>query len=854
KAMHEAMSPDNAYLRFFSASRLAATQEASRVCRERQPGQATLLALSGEEVVGCASYEREGEGSAEVAFAVADRLHHTGIATLLLEHLVSRARDDGITRFTAVVLAENTAMLRVFAGAGLPVRRRFIDGVIEVTVPLPRGNADTALDAYLAAVARREGSADAASLQHLFAPQSVAVIGAGRRAGTVGRAVLDNIRTGGYQGRLYAVNPHARYLGGVRCLPAVADLPEAPELAVIAVPPAAVLGIAEACGARGVKALVVITTGLDVGPSADLLAACRRHGMRLVGPGSFGIAVPGTGLDATFAAAGPRPGSAGLVMESGGLGLAMAAQLSRLGIGISSFASVGSKLDVSGNDLLLWWEHDGITRLAILYIESFGNPRKFARTARRVAATMPVLTVDAGDPAAAEGHRPATTLQASRQALFKQAGIITTRGLGELTETAALLATQALPRGRSVAIVSNVGAAAALAASACADHGLTVHQSRGSIRRRLRALVPPGGSVTGPVDVTAAVSSAAFRHCLELLAGDEGVDAVIAIVLPTAATGDLTAAIQQADVPVPMAAVVLDQAESLRLLCRGDRRIPAYDGPEAPARALAQAAAYAEWQAEPKGDIPALPGVTADPARDLVHRFLTQAPGGGWLAPDDVTALLACYGLAPVPATAVRSQDEAVTEAASIAGPVVLKADVEGLAPGAGGSAVRLGLSGEADVRAAYEWLTAHYGDRLRGIWLQPMITGGTEVAAGATDDHVFGPLIILGTGRAGAGLQGDRVMRLAPLTTTDVDRIIGSASDLALSRGYPRAADFSPSAREALRGLLLRISRLAEDLPEITEVSLSPVIIRPDGAFIVNARIKAMPSQPQDPYLRRLR
>ena len=496
-----------------------------------------------------------GEENAEVAFAVADRMHHMGVATLLLEHLVSQARDDGIEAFIAEVLAENTAMLRVFAGAGLPVRRRFDDGVIDVTVPLPRDGADTALDAYLTAVARREGSADAASLQHLFAPQSVAVIGAGRRPGTVGRAILDNIRTGGYQGRLYAVNPHARHLGGVRCVPSVAGLPEAPDLAVIAVPPAAVTGIAQACGTLGVKALAVITAGLDAGASADLLAICRRHGMRLVGPGSFGIAVPGAGLDATFAASRPEPGIAGLVMQSGGLGLAMAGQLSRLGIGISSFASVGSKLDVSSNDLLLWWEHDGITRLAILYIESFGNPRKFARTARRVAAD------DAGahrarralrDWPASDGgcsgarhvaRHPAGTIRAGRDHRHP--------GLGELTDVTALLATQPVPRGRTVAIVSNVSAAAALAAAACTGLGLTVHQARGITRRRLHALVPEGGLVTGPVEMTATVSSGAFRQCLELLAADEDVDAIIALVLPTAATGDLTAAIQEADVASP---------------------------------------------------------------------------------------------------------------------------------------------------------------------------------------------------------------------------------------------------------------------------------------------------------------
>ena len=747
-------------------------------------------------------------------------------------------------------------MLRVFASAGLPVRRRFIDGVIEVTVPLPRDNADTALDAYLSAVARREGSADAASLQHLLAPQSVAVIGASRRTGTVGRAILDNIRAGGYQGLLYAVNPHARYLGGIRCLPTVAEIPEAPELAVIAVPPAAVLGIAEACGTRGVKALVVITAGLDAGASADLLATCRRHGMRLAGPGSFGIAVPGTGLDATFAAAGPRPGSAGLVVESGGLGLAIAAQLSRLGIGVSSFASVGSKLDVSSNDLLLWWEHDGITRLAILYIESFGNPRKFARTARRVAASMPVLTVDRGDPPVAEGNLAASPPE-SRQALFEQAGIITTRGLDELTETAALLATQPVPRGRSVAIVTNVGTAGDLAASACTGEGLTVHQSRGSTRRRLHALVPRGGAVTGPVDLTATVSPAAFRQCLELLSADEAVDAIIAIVLPTAATGDLTAAIQQADVRVPLAAVVLDQAESLRLLDGADgRRIPAYDGPEGPAGTLARAAAYGEWQAEPKGEIPAFPDITAAPARELVHRFLTETPAGGWLPPTEVTALLGCYGIALVPGTPVRTPDDAVTEAARAGGPVVLKADSEGLAPEADTSAVRLDLRDEADVRAAYQSLTAHFGPRLRGIWLQPMIIGGTKVAAGVTDDHVFGPLIVLGPSEVATGLDGNRAARLAPLTTTDADRLVSSASATARSREHhgAAAADFPPMAREALSDLLLRVSRLAEDLPEITEVSLSPVIARPDGAFIVNARIKAMPCESQDPYLRRLR
>jgi acyl-CoA synthetase (NDP forming)/GNAT superfamily N-acetyltransferase len=862
KAMHEAMSPDNLYLRFFSIGALVAEREASRVCGEAEAGRAALLALSGDEVMGCASYESAPGGHAEIAFAVADRMHHKGIATLLLEHLVSRARDDGIEAFVAETLAENTAMLRVFADAGLPVRKRCDHGVMELTIPIPRDDTDTALDAYLSAVGKREGSADTASLRHLFEPGSVAVIGASRRAGTVGRAVLDNIRAGGYEGRLYAVNPHARDLGGVRCVPTVAELPEAPDLAVVAVPPAGVTDVAEACGARGVKAIVVITAGLDAPASADLLATCRRHGMRLVGPNCFGIAVPGTGLDATFAATRPQPGTAGLVVQSGGLGFALVDQLSRLGIGISSFASVGNKLDVSSNDMLLWWEHDGVTQLAILYIESFGNPRKFARTARRVAHQMPVLTVHAGRSAAgqqaAASHTAAVaTPLASRQALFEQAGIIATPGLGELTEAAALLATQPAPAGRSVAIISNVGGAGVLAADACTDQGMIVHQPDGSTRQRLRTFVPDGGAVTGPVDTTATVSCDAFRQCLELLSADDDVDAIIALVLPTAATGDLTASISQARVSVPIAAVLLGQPESVRLLDGADgKRIPAYDCPEAAVGAMARAAAYGTWRVAPTGPVPAFPDVSAARARALVRGFLSHAPGGGWLTPREASALLACYGIVAVPLTAVASADEAVAAAARTAGPVALKGDVEGLLHKTDAGAVRLDLRTEDDVRTAYEWLAAHFGASLREVSVQPMISGGTEVLVGVADDHMFGPLIVFGLGGIATHVLADHAARLAPLTTTDADTLISSVRAAPLLRGYrgAPAADFPPPAKDALRDLLLRVSRLAEDLPEITELDLNPVIARPDGTHIVDARIKIIPYEPQDPFLRKLR
>jgi len=835
QTMHEAMAPDNIYLRFFSYSRRSAETEARRICQDpdlETPGSAALLALRDGELVGVASYaELIGHpGRAEVAFAVADHMHHKGIATLLLEHLVSLARSRQITTFTAETLTENTAMLKVFADAGLPVQRHVADEVYELTFPLPQDEDGTALDTYLSAVAERESSADVASLRHIFAPESVVVIGASRRREAIGRVILENIRGGGYAGRLYTVNPRARQIDGDRCLDSVLDLPEPADLAILAVPAPAVLGVAEQCGQRGVRSLVVITSGLNAAACADLLAVCRRHGMRLVGPDCFGVAVPPLGLDATFAASRLRPGVAGLMSQSGGVGVALAGQLSRLGVGISSFASVGSKLDVSGNDMLMWWEHDDVTRLAVLYLESFGNPRKFARTARRVGAKMPVLTVRAGH-------------SATDHALFEQAGVIATGSFGELTETAALLATQPVPAGRTVAIVSDVGGAGVLAADACTELGLTVHQPRGLTRRRLRRLLP-GGTVTGPVDTTAAVSAEDFRRCLELLAADDGVDAMIALVLPTGVTGDLIAAIQAADVGVPLAAVELDQAESVRLISRpADGQIPVYDVPEAAAAALAHAARYGAWRTGPHGRVPGFSDVRAADARALVTGFLHRDADGGWLPPDKTADLLHCYGIWLVDAEPAGIEDEAVRAAAAVSGPVVLKAEVPDLVPRADAGAVELDLHTEAEVRAAYRRLADRFGRRLSRVLVQPMVAGGTEVRIGVTDDRVFGPLVVFG--------PGDHAARLTPLTDTDADALIRSARAaprLLGQRGAP-AADL-----EKLRELLLRVSRLADDLPEVTGLDLSPVIAKPHGVFAMDARIKVAPCQPQDAFLRRLR
>jgi acyl-CoA synthetase (NDP forming)/GNAT superfamily N-acetyltransferase len=804
KSMHAAMSPDNEYRRFFSLSKLSAEREAERVCRMPAPDHAALLALKGGELIGVGAYEIAAEDTAEISLAVADDMHGRGVGTLLLEHLGSAARGQGVRTFTGPVLSENAEMLKVFADAGLSVHRRKGEGVIELACDLPQADTDPSWEPYQEAVARREVRADVASLRHVFLPESVAVVGAGRRTGTIGRAILHNIVTGGYQGRVYAVNPHATRMEGVRCLPSVATLPEPVDLAVLAVPPRAVPAVAEQCGRRGVKALVVITAGLDALRGADLLATCRRNGMRLIGPNCFGIAVPGIGLDATFAARHPAPGVAGLVMQSGGLGFALVDRLSRLGLGISSFASVGSKYDVSGNDLLMWWEQDDTTRIALLYIESFGNPRKFARTARRVGHRMPVLAVRGGrstpgQQAAAAHAAAAATPPITQRALFEQAGIIATDSLGELIDAAALLVSQPVPAGRHVAVVSNVGGAGVLAADACADAGLIVHRLSTETRRRLHALVPTGGAVAGPVNTTVAVAETSFRRCLELVAADSGVHAILALVLPTAATGDLIASLRAADVGIPLAAVVLDQAEAVRLLPAAGNgpagrtagragHIPAYADSGAAARALARAAAYGAWRARPPGRVPEFSDVKEEDARDLVRVCLARSPHGGWLPPRDVSELLACYG---IPLTSPAPTTDA---------------------------------AGGADRPA------------------------GAEVTIGVTQEPVFGPLILFGPGDGATGTAAGQAARLAPLTDADAEELVGSVRSVGRLAGDNGAP---PADLAELQEILLRVSRLADDIPEVAELDLRPVSA--DSVSARAARIRLTPARPHDAALRKL-
>ena len=852
KRLHEAMSPDNLYFRFFSVSRVSAEREARRVCLEGRPGTVALVGLLGDDLVGVASFELVGDGAvAEVAVAVADGMHRHGVATLLLEHLVSVARARGVTALTAEVLADNYAMLHVLTDSGLATRRRFDNGVVELSMPVPRVAALGESSAYLDAVAGRDRLADVASLELLLNPRSVAVVGAGRRPGSIGRTILLNIRDAGFAGRLYAVSPGGGDIEGIPCVPSVAALPEAPDLAVVTVPAARVGEVARECGIRGVKSLVVVTAGLTTAQESGLMEATRRGGMRLAGPASFGIAVPGIGLAATPAARHPPRGRAGLIVQSGGVGAALLEQFSRVGIGISSFAAVGGKLDVSSTDMLLWWEADDTTELALLHLESFGNPRRFARTARRVSAKFPVLTVHAGR--SAPGQRAAASHTAAaaappiiRQALFEQAGIIATASFGELLDVAVLMASQPVPAGTVVAIVSNGGGAGVLAADACAEAGLVVAATGARARGRLREVLPAEASLGGPVDTTSAVSPDAFAQALHI-AADDGVASVIAVIVRSA-SADLLPVLTATRLPVPVTAVVLDQPEAVRLLPGEDAgpAVPAYAYPEAAARALARAARYGSWRSRPAGTVPEFTDVRAADARSIVDSFLARMPGGGWLSAEEADRLLRCYGLPMVPFRRAADADAAVEAAAGLGGHVVIKAEVPGLLHKTAAGAVELDLRGDDEVRAAIGRLHASLGGRISGVLVEPMITGGIETIVGVVQEPVFGPVVVFGLGGIATEVLADHAARLAPLTGADADdliRAIGAARTL-----LEHEVDIP-----ALRDVLLRVSRLADDLPQVAELDLNPLMARPDGAVAVDARIRVTSHRLTDPFLRQL-
>ena len=801
-----------------------------------------LIGELDDRIVAVAEYMRlRDERAAEAAFAVADELQGRGIGTRLLERLAAIAAEQGIERFVAEVMPENRAMLGVFEGAGLEVTRELDGGEFEVRFPI------APTERFIRTRDERDHLAVTASLRPFFEPKSVAVIGASRRRGSIGGELFRNVLAADFVGAAYPVNRDGEPVGGVPAYKSIADVPEVVDLAVVCLPGPHVLEAADAALTRGVKALCVISSGFaEIGAEGRerqerLLDLVRAHGGRLVGPNCLGIAVPRLGLNATF---GPRslpPGPIGFSSQSGALGLALLEKASERRLGFSSFVSIGNKADVSSNDLLEWWEDDDETQLVLLYLESFGNPQKFARLARRVARRKPVLALKSGateaGARAASSHTAAlASSDTAVEALFRQAGVIRAGTLEELVDAAALLSSQPLPSGRRVGVLTNAGGLGILCADACAAAGLELPELSEETRATLQPLLPEDASLANPVDLLGSATEATFEAVIPALLEDKRLDALIVLFVPPVVAGAdevaeaILDAVNHAGTDKPVLAVLISRDGTPAALRKEGSSVASFAYPESAARALGLAARRAEWLRRPAGTVPPPPEVDFTAARRVVDAAL-EGRSEAWLDADATRSLLEAYGVPVVPERVAETVDQAVDAAAELGLPVVLKTAAAGAHKTEQGG-IALDLSDADQVRAAAKRIGAP-------VLVQPMVTGGAELLAGIVQDPVFGPLVAFGPGGVFAELIGAAAFRIAPLTDVDANELVqeGKAGRLVAGfRGTP-AAD-----APALIDLLHRLSLLAGQLPEVAELDLNPVIALPTGCVAVDARVRLTP------------
>jgi acetyl coenzyme A synthetase (ADP forming)-like protein len=855
------LSPESRRFRFFSpgVNLSSAAKWASAVDYEDRFG---LIATGGKHhrIVGHAGYERTDGDRAEVAFEVADEYQGRGLGTILLAHLAEAAQEKGVEIFEATVLPDNYKMAEVFRESGFAPRIRSKPDA--VAVEFPTTISDEARERF----DERDRTAAVAAIRHFLEPSSVAVIGASRERGTVGGEVFHNLLAAGFNGPVFPINPRSEVVQSVPAFKSIRDVAGEVELAVIAVPAAAVVETARECAAKGVRAVVVISAGFgETGEEGlrrqhELLAVCRENGVRLIGPNCLGILNTSDEirLNACFGPQYPPAGRVGFLSQSGALGLAIIDFARKLDLGLSSFVSVGNKADISGNDLIQYWESDDRTDVILLYLESFGNPRKFGRIARRVGRTKPILAVKSGRSTAgarATSSHTGALVAASDvtvDSLFRQAGVIRTDTLAGLFDVASLLASQPLPAGRRVAIVTNAGGPGIMCADACDALGLEVAPLRDEVRAELAGFLPAEAALTNPVDMIATAPAEHYRRALGVIARHGAADAIIAIFIPPLLTQPSEVArairegIAEVETHLPVLAVFMSAEGAPPDLSSPELTIPAYAFPEDAARALARAAEYGVWRETPQGDVPVFTDVRSEEAAAVIARALSLRRR--WLEPADVSRLLDCYGLPTPGVEQVRTPQEAGAAAADLGGEVALKAVAPTLLHKTEVGAVELGLTGERDTEAAAERMAdrvKHAGHELRGFLVQQMVPAGAEMLVGVVHDPLFGPVVACGAGGVQAELLKDVAVRITPLTDRDARQMITSLRTFPLLDGFRGAPKADVGALEEV---VLRVSALVENHPEIAEMDCNPVIVSPDGGLVVDARIRIEEVAPPRP------
>jgi acyl-CoA synthetase (NDP forming)/GNAT superfamily N-acetyltransferase len=792
---HSRMSDRTRYLRYFSPYPRIPERDLERFVNVDHADREAFVTVAGDRITAVGRYERLGPDSpdAEVAFVVEDAHQGRGIGSVLMEHLAEAARANGISRFVAEVLPQNGGMLRVFSDFGYQVQRRYEDGVVHLSFPIAPTEKSREVQES------REQRTEAKSIARLLAPRGVAVYGASASGQGIGAALLGHLRDGGFTGAIVPVHRSADRVAGLPAYPAAADARVEVDLAVIAVPPDGVTEAVRDAAAAGAGGVVVVSAGFaEAGPEGAaaqraLIETAHRAGLRVVGPNCLGVANtdPAVRLNATLAPALPAAGRVGFFSQSGALGVALLAEADRRGLGLSSFVSAGNRADVSGNDLLQYWQDDPHTDAVLLYLETFGNPRKFARLARRMSRVKPVVAVaSATRPPGLAGDSPNPDANAVT-ALFARSGVIRVDTVAELFDVGVLLAHQPLPAGRRVAVVGNSFALSRLAVAACRANGLTV-------------------AAGYPNDISPEAGAHEFADALSDASVDQAVDALVVVFAPPL-PGQLPSS--DADFAAALAGVALAGEKptvATFLVGHLPPRVPAYPSVEEAVRALGRVASYADWLRRPPGVLP-----TFD-----VPPVSVEVPPG---------ELLAAYGIQVVPSLAAGTLDEALAAAGRLGYPVALKAARGALRHRIDLGAVRLALADENDVRAAYAELLAAFGP---DVLVQTMVPPGVACTVEVVEDPAFGPVVGFGLGGVASELLGDLAWRAAPLTDRAAAALVDEPRAAPLLHGYRGS---QPVDRDALIDLLLRVGRLADDHPRLRSLSLNPVLARPDGCSVLH-------------------
>ena len=857
------LSPSTLYYRFHYIPKQMTEEDALRYCTVDYVNSYAYVAEIGKgkdrKIIAISRYYRlPNKHSAEVAFAIEDAYQSIGLGTKLIEALVDVARENSIDIFEADVLGENRQMMIAFRDYGFHVSSQLQDGVYHVTFPIkqtPEVDKKGAL---------RDRTAIVASLQPIVNPKSVAIIGAARNVGTIGNLLMRCILQSGYTGIVYPVNPNTDAVLSVKSYPSVLDCPGKVDMAIIAVPAAVVNKVADECGQKGVRALIVISDGFrernpeGAAREEELRAITLSYGMRLVGPNCMGVinTDPEVSMNATFSIIYPKPGNVAFLSQSGAMGLTILEHIKELGMGLSSFVSVGNRADVSYHDFLQYWEQDPATRVILLYLESFGDPDKFARIARRVSAKKPIVAVKSGTTAAgaraASSHTGAlASSDVASSILFKNAGIIRVNTVEELFNMATLLSTQPYPKGRKLVIVTNGGGPGIIAADAAASNNLLVNELSEASAAKLRPFMKRGINIGNPIDTTAGATAPEFEGILRVLAEDDEVDCVLAIFAPpiVVETTDFEESLRRV-APLfwkykkPIMACFIGQKGLNTQLGKEGHYIPLFTFPEEAMVALRRAAEYNEMINKPQGKIPALKGIKKEQAKAIIDRVIKGSNVRDvWLSPADIADLLSCYGINYARIIAARSVKEAQDAAAKLGFPVAVKLDSPTITHKTDVGGVVLNVESRDDVAKAWDTIFNNLKKigkekEMAGVSVQQMAVGGVETIVGVTQDPQFGPLMLFGSGGIYAELIRDTTMKIHPITDQDASDMITSLKMSKLFEGYRGSA---PRDTKSLQDLLLRVSALIDDVPEIAEMDLNPVnvLATGEGYRVIDARIK---------------